>query len=137
MSRDGMGDGVGRLHIHRHELDRPVYATGREQPACQRVVEGLVQLGVDQSGQQRGIRRANLQPQRALTHTLTDCAAQGIDGLGDALVIQRDALHGISPCLRPVLGLETGPGTSADLGEGKVIGLEAFGDATGDLFCAG
>jgi hypothetical protein len=62
VARDRMGDGVGRFDVDRHELDRIVHATGGEQPPGQGVVEGLVQLAVDQPFDQRGEGCAYLHP---------------------------------------------------------------------------
>ncbi|MNV18503.1 hypothetical protein D3C71_1093290 [compost metagenome] len=126
--RDRVGDGIGGLHVHGHELDRRIHALGGEQAPGQGVVEGLVQLGVDQPVQQQRIGVAYLQPQRARADGLTGRAPQCIHGLRDALVVQPDAFDRIGACTGPVAGFESVPGAPGNGGKARVIVLEAITD---------
>ncbi|KAG1392199.1 hypothetical protein G6F59_014664 [Rhizopus arrhizus] len=111
MPCDRMGDGIGRFNVEGDELQRRVHATGGEQAPRQGVVEGLVQLGIDQLLQQGAVARVHLQPQRARADRLTGEATQGIHLLGDAQVVQGDALDGILAGAGPVALLEALPRT--------------------------
>ena len=128
VARDRMGDRVGGLDIHGHELDGRIHALGGEQAPRQGVVEGLVQLGIDQAVQQRGVGLAYVQPQRAGAHVLACAAAQGIHGLGDAVVIQADAFDGVLPGTGPVTRFKAQPRPLRDGRKARVVVLEAIAD---------
>ncbi len=107
MPRDGMGDRIGRLDVESDEFQRRVHAAGGEQAPRQCVVERLVQLGVNQALQQRAVPRVHLQPQRTLADRVTGEPTQRIHLLGDAQVVQGDALDRILPRTGPVALLES------------------------------
>ncbi len=117
------------------ELQRRVHAPGSEQAPRQRVVEGLVQLGVDQALQQRAVAGVHPQPQRALADRLTGKAAQRIHLLGDAQVVQGDALDRILSRTGPVALLEALPRPRGDRRKAGVVLLETVADGYRDARC--
>lgn len=135
MPCDRMGDGIGGFDIEGDELQRRIHAAGGEHAPRQRVVEGLVQLGVDQPQQQRAVLRMHLQPERTLADRLAGKAAQCIHLLGDAQVVQHNALDRILPGTGPVALLEALPRTGGHARESSMVILEAIADGHRDARC--
>ncbi|MNV17036.1 hypothetical protein D3C71_1078140 [compost metagenome] len=127
-----MSDGVGRLDIQRHELDAVIHAVGAEQASRQRIVEGLVQLAVDATGDQRIEAGLHVSPQRLRRHLLAEQFLQLLTAARDASVVKLGAFHRVAFRTGPVACLETFARAPSDVGKTLVVALEAFSDAGGD-----
>ncbi len=127
-----MGDRVGRFDVHRDELDRRIHAAGLEEAPGQRVVEGLVQLAVDQIRDEPVIAVAHRRPQRAVMRVIQQRRLQAQRALGDAFVVQLDALHRVTARTGPVHGFEAAARPLRDLGEARVVVRKGVVDEGGD-----
>jgi hypothetical protein len=127
--------GVGGLDVQGHEFHRRVHAAGLEEAPGQRVVEGLVQLAVDQAVDQLLVAAADRRPQRAVMGVLLQGRFQPQHALGDALVVQFDALHRVLARGRPVARLEAQFGAPGDVGEARVVVGEGVTDDVRQSLC--
>ena len=127
----GAGGVAGRHDLQRQELHVRRDAVDLEESPRQRVVEGLVQLAIRQRGDAQGVGRADVAPQRTRAHALFQQRFQPRQGFAHAGFVQIDARGGVGLRLPPVAAFETFARATGDVGEARVVVVEAVGDARG------
>ncbi len=120
-----MGDAIGRLDAQRDELDVGIDAAGLEEAPGQRVVVGLIELAVEQSGNFGIERELDAGPDRALAGAFAQGLQQGVAGFGHATVVHLDALDQVGLHRRPLAPLETAACALRDVAETTVVVVEA------------
>ena len=129
-TRDRMGDAIRGRDRQRHELDRRIHAAGREEAARERVEEGLVQLLVEQAGDQLGVARMDARPQRLVLRLRFKLGGQPCAGGSHAAVVELDALDRVRARAQPVALLEAPPRALGDRAEVAVVALKGIADGS-------
>ena len=125
---DRVGDLLGGFDIERDELHPGIDAAGLEQAAGERVEESLVELRIQLVGDGVGIRRMDVQPQRARQQTLGKQCFEATYGLADALIVKGDSGARVAPVSVPFAAFEASSGAARDVGEPGVVVVEGVDD---------
>lgn len=126
MARHRHSDGIGGFDIQRDEFDLGIDAVGAEVAPGQGVVEGLVQLLIDQPAQQCGVVIAGAHPQRAIVRLAQQHGTQARHAFGNVVVVKRDTCHCVVARTAPIARFEPLLGTCGNRGKVCVIVLEGF-----------